>query len=387
VDRSSGAPVGISLLAVKPQMIGGLATYVREVSRALALRSTSKYVFFSTERLHDEWRRHLPPGAEIRSVDIGNESATRRALFEIVRLPVLARKSGCGVLFYPNTSAPVQTAPVPVVALFDVMYRSQPNDTPFHKRLYLDLCCWRLRESRTPVVTLSEFSRRDIHERTGIPLERITAVPCGVDDQFFEACHESGRTRNGTSDAPYILSVGAAYPHKRLPVIIDAFDRISKEHPDLGLVMVGVSHGSQGERSKVLARIQASPSRSQIKVLDSLPWEDLPDLYRTARALVHASQFEGFGLPIAEAMAVCTPVAASPAGGVLELLNGYGETAGGWNGDQLAAALSRVLGWTDEQKRSKTTDARERIRRHYRWPLVAEQLEAQFASALASYAS
>lgn len=369
--------VGVSLLAVKQGMIGGLARYVREVARALAERRADSYVFFTAGTVATYWRSILGPDVQVEAVEADNRSTIRRSLFEIFRLPLHARRFGCDVLFYPNTTAPVSRQATPVVALFDVMYRSQPNDAPAHKKLYLDWCCRTLRRRGTQIVTLSEFSRRDISEHTGIELDRLVAIPCGIDEAFFD---DGIRTPlpESLGSVPYLLSVSAAYPHKRLTVAVSAFELVAQDYPELRLVLVGTGHGSVPEQKRLAERIGRSPVRERIVRVPTLSWDALPVVYRGARALVYSSQFEGFGLPVAEAMASGVPIAAAPAEAVVEILDGHGEIAAGWTERQLADALHRVLEWPPELRHRQVASARASVAARFRWPLVAEALEREF---------
>jgi glycosyltransferase involved in cell wall biosynthesis len=369
--------VGVSLMAIKEGMIGGLASYALQVSRALALQAPERYVFFVPSALAEFWTEWLPAGAQVAPVDVKNESSTIRSLVDILRIPREASRAGCDLLFYPNTTAPVLAYPRPVVTVFDVMYRSQDHNTPFHKRLYLDFCFWALGRANCPVVTISKFSRDDLALRTSIDHDRIVPVYCGVDEQFFQV--ESPTPVPGVPVAPYLLSVGATYPHKRLPLIVEAFERIVDEYPDLRLILAGTEHGGATERAHLLERVAASPAADRIIRLEKLPWELMPALYRGAAALVQSSQFEGFGFPIAEAMAVGIPVAAAPASAVVELLGGLGEVSEGWDATSLADAIRRVLAWTPEVRAERVRMARARAQDDFSWPAIAHRLDHLFA--------
>lgn len=366
--------VGMSLLAVKPGMIGGLASYVRYVAAALVAIDRNRYVFFAADDQFEHWSAVLP-GARIIPVPVDSRSATRRAVFEIVRLPTLARRHACEVLYYPNVTAPLRLRPRPVVALFDIMYRSQPHDAGPGKRAYLDFCVGVLARRDVPVVTLSEFAKQDIAERTRIPAGRITAIPAGVDDHFFS---ESESPPPFTLPRSYALSVAAAYPHKRLPVLIEAYEWLAQRREDLHLVLAGTSHGGPSEQRLLEKCVERSAMKHRILALPKLDWDLMPSIYRHAAVLIHASQYEGFGIPVAEAMASRVPVAAAPARAVAELLGQYGELAASWSAQDLAEAAARALAWSAPERQRRTDAARETIQSRYRWPLVAKQLHQLF---------
>jgi glycosyltransferase involved in cell wall biosynthesis len=377
--------VGVSLLAVKRPPIGGLATYVREVAYALAASSVEEFLFFVPSDLADYWRDTLPDKARCHVTSLDNRSPIIRSLYESLRLPTLATAMGCSVLFFPNTIAPIRRSPPSIVSVLDVMYRSQEHATPLHKRLYLDLSLMLLRMAGTEIVTISEFSKHDIATRSGIDARHITAIPCGVSPQFFSAISEPRPSIIG--DGPYVLSVGAAYPHKRLRTVVEAFSTVASRFPNLRLCMAGTVQGSQREMAGVSETIASSAYRSRILMVPPLEWEQMPALYSHASALLHASRFEGFGLPIAEAMACGTPVAASPAEAVIEVLGGSGEVAADWSHEALGAALSRVLNLPRELRAVRAAEARRSAGERFRWSVVAERLRSHFQHVAAGFSA
>jgi glycosyltransferase involved in cell wall biosynthesis len=152
------------------------------------------------------------------------------------------------------------------------------------------------------VLTVSERTKRDIVDRYGVPPERVVVTPNGVDPAFGPGRDEP---RNTVSQAPYALTVGAIQPRKNQLAALSA-----AREAGLELVVVGPV-----KDERVAAELRAGGARLEGYV----PVERLAELYRGAACLVQSSRFEGFGLPVVEAMASGTPVVVVPDPALVEV--------------------------------------------------------------------
>jgi len=258
------------------------------------------------------------------------------------------------------------------------MHLTQPALFSWYKRLYLRASYRRLAVGTATIVTASEFCRGQLTELLGISADRISVVPSGVDETF-----SVNRSSAHPPDVPrghYLLSVAAAYPHKRLPLLVRAFELAAGRFPSLRLLLVGLGTGRDRERERLNAAINRSVVRDRIVILERLPWDRLPALYRGAVALVHSSAFEGFGLPIAEAMVAGTPVVASPAVAVAEILAGHGTIAAGWGEWELSSAIESVLQWSPSERAQRVRMAQRYARGRFAWDGAANTLALTFRS-------
>src|SRR5882762_3714325 len=214
------------------------------------------------------------------------------------------------------------------------------------------------------IVTISEFCHRDIVRRLGVPAGRVCVAPPGLDPEFVAAADPSGgRLR---LPASYLLAVAGSYPHKRLPIVLEAFALVARERPDLHLVLAGTHPGEPRIIPALIAAAERKGLADRLRVLPRLERFELPELFRRACSLISASEFEGFGIPILEAMAVACPVAASPAEGVVEVLGGHGWVADDFSALALAGALQRALTARREAP-AVLKRAMERARSRYTW--------------------
>jgi alpha-1,3-rhamnosyl/mannosyltransferase len=160
-----------------------------------------------------------------------------------------------------------------------------------------DLQAWRLlvwasAKQSARLLTVSEASREDIEAVYGVPLERIGAVEPGVEPDFFSITREK--------EEPLILCVSTLHPHKNIERLVDAFAGFRARHPEYKLVLAGMRgfHGDAVER-----RVRQHGMEESVRLTGWIPRSEIMDLYARARLSVFPSTFEGFGMPVAEAMA------------------------------------------------------------------------------------
>jgi len=371
--------VGLSLLYVSFGRMGGAATYAVGILRELLARGQHDYFLFTPSRMMDRWKDLLPTEpASFIPCDVHPDSRPRRVLFEQFRLPGEARRRAIDVVYFPHMIAPRWRTPASVVTIYDLLFLSgKATDFSWSKRRYLEWTHRQFRGRDCHVVTISEFCREDIHRRLAIPLDRIGVTPIGIDPVFRQASMPPA-AELASLPTHYFLSVAAAYPHKRLDIAIAAFEQIAQPHESL--VLAGTRSGTESSLKRLLGRIAASPKQARIHVLPPLPRHALPELYSRAIGLVSASEFEGFGIPAVEAMAVGCPVAASPAEAIVEVLGGNGWLASDFTAEALATVMREIRQVRQREPR-KIERARERAFRLYAWENAATALEAALATA------
>jgi alpha-1,3-rhamnosyl/mannosyltransferase len=192
------------------------------------------------------------------------------------------------------------------------------------------------------LLTVSRASRDRLVDALDLPPERVRVVPLGVDARFRPVDAEDLADLRRRHDLPdrYVLFVGQISRRKNLPRLVEAFDRLASQRPDLHLVLAGrLSFGAED----TVDACASSPVADRIRRTDHFPDEDLPGLYAAASAVVLPSLDEGFGLPTIEAMACGTPVVASDAGALPEVTGGAARLVDPEDAEALAGALESVL--------------------------------------------
>lgn len=170
------------------------------------------------------------------------------------------------------------------------------------------------------IITISEFSKEEINNNVGIAKDRIDVIYCGVDKDVFypkrdrTPLHELGIV----PDAGVILYVGSEEPRKNLRVLLEAIALVREEIPDIMLLKVG-SPGMGGNRKDILHLIRELHIEDRVVFTGDVSEEMLAKYYNAADLFVFPSLYEGFGLPIIEAMACGCPVIASNTSSIPEV--------------------------------------------------------------------
>ncbi len=195
-----------------------------------------------------------------------------------------------------------------VVTVYDLSFIHYPENFPAMQRRYLTSQTARSCQSARRVITISESSRQDVHRFFDVPLEMIDVVTPGVDPAFHPLAPQAVEQFRQQNELPaqFLLHVGTLQPRKNIPILLEALAKLKR--PDLLMVLAG---GKGWLYDEIFAEVHALKLEKQVRFTGYVPDELLPYWYNAATLLVFPSLYEGFGMPIIEAMACGTPVVAS----------------------------------------------------------------------------
>ena len=292
----------------------------------------------------------------------------------LVGLPIAARRARIDLLHAPAYTAPVGIRTPVVVTIHDVSYERHPEWYPYRRDRLRRAFYRASARSAARVVTDSAFSAAEIHAAYGIPLSRIAVVPLGVVPRFA--------IEPVTADVPgpFVLHVGDLHVRRNLPVVLDAVVALRRRGgpaAGLTLVLAGVDRGLVADLE---ARAAAGGASGALVVLGVVSDARLDALYREAAALVYPSLYEGFGLPVLEAMARGTPVVATRASSVPEVLGDAGvllepDDAAGW-----VASLDAIIG--QPERRAALAEAGRTRAAAFTWERTARETYKVYLAAL-----
>jgi len=217
------------------------------------------------------------------------------------------------------------------------------------------------------LIAVSHHTRRDLIRWLGVPEERITVIPNGVNLRVFRP------DPRPLFPFPYLLYVGSERPRKNLPRLLEAF-ALLKRRPafqNLKLVKVGGPGRSPAFRRATLEAVRRLGLEGEVLFVGQRPDADLPAFYTGARALVYPSLYEGFGLPLLEAMACGCPVVASRTSALPEVVGGAGLLVDPLDPGDLAQALEHLL--TEEGLRERLRWAGLERVRAFSWEATARE--------------
>jgi glycosyltransferase involved in cell wall biosynthesis len=238
----------------------------------------------------------------IRAVELG---ARNQPVRMAVQLPLLLRRLKPVLAHFLYVVPPAYRGRA-VVTIQDLSFERHPELMGARDRFFFRTFVRPSVRRAARVLTGSEWTKRDLVERYGVPAEKVVITPYGVDPLFGP----EGPTADG---APYALFVGGLEPRKN-PVA--ALEAIALVDTGLRLVVAGPDKGGRAELGRAVTRLGLG---RRVELRGHVPLEELAALYRGASCLVFPSRYEGFGLPVLEAMASGTPVVATTASSVPEV--------------------------------------------------------------------
>jgi glycosyltransferase involved in cell wall biosynthesis len=274
----------------------GVGRYLAEIVRewgSMAEALEHEYVFCAPARMTYEG----PLRATV-AVEHGQGTC-----WEQRSLARLTRRAGAHVLFCPGYSGPVwASAPPMVVAVHDVSFAAHPEWFRWREGLRRRFVTRGSARRAARVLTLTEFSKREIVEHLGVGPDRVDVVHPGV--VGGNAGRGLGRPANSAATRePLVLYVGSIFNRRHVPETIRGFERLARRRPDVRLTIVG--------DNRTFPRIDVHRyvrDTSGIEIMRYVPDDVLSELYSRARAFVFLSEYEGFGLTPLEALAAQVPI-------------------------------------------------------------------------------
>ena len=272
------------------------------------------------------------------------------------------------LIFSPTHYIP-RFSPVKTVAtIFDLSFLHFPE--MFNKKDLWQLTNWTKFSANNAdhIITISNFSKQDMIAQYGIDKNKITVAYPGFNADVFK--------ERKTKEDNYIIYIGTLQPRKNLVRLIEALARIEG---DLKLVIVGKTTG-EGRGGWKFEEILETPKKlgieNRVKFLGFVPTEDLPDLLSGSLAFVLPSLWEGFGIPVVEAMACGVPVIVSNVSSLPEVVGKAGVTVDPYSVDQIEQAIRTVV--SDKKLRQKYSKLGLLQAQKFSWSKMAKVVLREF---------
>jgi len=376
--------VGVNTLFLIPGKVGGTETYLRCTLIAMAKQHRDMKLILFTNRENDLVLRNDLSGysnVSFQKLNFRAENRYARIIREQIQLPWHISRNHLDLVWSPGYTAPAYSACPQVLTIHDMQYKSHPEDLSFLARLTTDVLVQTASRCCRRIITMSQFAKREIETHVNVDSNKIDVVYHAADIKFSEPISNQKKRKVCRSLigslTPFILSVANSYPHKNLDTLVKAFGTITHRIPHQ-LVLVG--RPRRGE-AKLMEAISKLPDNNRIVRLHYLSLDKLRILYQTADIFVFPSLYEGFGLPVLEAMMAGTPVVTTSMASIPEVGGRHVMYTDSLRSHSFARRILEVLNWSTDYLVQWTNIAR-RWAKNFSWDRTAQETIDVFRKAL-----
>lgn len=376
---ADGPIIGIDVTAAVTQG-GGIGRYTRELMRALVADNgdshSYRYRLFSARR-----PPQLPvpePLPQSERVTFHEAPLSARWLYRLwyrLRLPLPVQLiTGHLDLFHSPDFVlpPLRGNPPTLLTVHDLSFLHYPQTFTPALVNYLNRVVPRSVARATHVLADSQATRADLLQMWQVPPEKVTVLYSGVDARFRPIADQQRlqamRRKYGLGDFPYLFSISTIQPRKNYQMLIQAFKPLAAHLPH----HLAIAGGKGWLYEEVLAEVERQGLQERVHFLGFAADGDLPALYSAADLFLFPSLYEGFGLPLLEAMACGLPVLTSNSSSLPEVAGAAALQLSPHEPAAWTAAIERLL--QDEQQRAQMRAAGFQQARRFTWQKAAGEL-------------
>jgi glycosyltransferase involved in cell wall biosynthesis len=381
VSRSPRPLVGIDARKLKDF---GIGTYVRNLLEALARRPESlAYRFRIFARSAD--RDALPPLPP--HFDVATEEARGYSVAELTGFAWRLWRHQLDLFHATHYVLPPLPRGRAVVTIHDIIHLLYPQFLPNRvAHLYARIMIRRALKVADRIITVSHNSKRDLVDHFGVAPARVEVIYNGVSRGFRQDVPGEERRRVALKlnlPSPYLLFLGSDRPHKNARNVIKAFAEARRRGPlPHALVLAGPMPRNEGRVEALISALDLGAAIRRTGIVDDA---DMPGLFAGADAFLYPTLYEGFGLPVIEAMASGTPVLTSSTSALQEIAGGYALLVDPMDAGAIATGIVTLA--TDPVKRAELAKMGLARAADFSWNKAAEATLSVYAAVLRTRAS
>jgi len=334
----------------------------------------------------DNWRFTAMVGANnqaqfnkiaMRHANLDTESPLKRIIWEQALQPF---QLGNFDLYHASAFvSPIVLTKPSVVTVYDLSFIHYPQVLSTARRLYLRLFTALSCRRAERIIAISQSTADDVHHSLNIPKDKIDVAPCGYDQTRYHPLDEARitefRQQQGLPER-FWLFVGTLEPRKNLTTLLDAYAQLP-QNERLPLVLGG---GKGWLYADIFERVERYGLQDDVHFPGFIPFEELALWYNSAEVFLFPSVFEGFGLPVLEAMACGKPVIVSDASSLPEVAGQAGLCIAPHHVEAWTSALSQAYHDADWRESASQLSLQEA--QHYSWQNTAQQTVKSYHRAL-----
>ena len=349
--------IGVNARTFAEPEPGGAIQSAKNLIQKISNNYDGETILFGHQSINNEF-----PENEVISNFCWNKSQILGVLWERAILPKLARRKGIDILLNPNGNAPLTSQPYRVITIIHDINALKGYSSGVHQ-LYRKVTVPRTVKISDKIVTVSEFSKKEIQNNINIPEDKIEVVYNGVDDFYLE------NSDSDEFDLPdkYVLYVGALNPRKNISGSIKSFHEFCQRHK------TGHKFVIIGPGNKMVFKQMDLPEGENVITPGFLSKPELKYAYENADLFIYPSLYEGFGLPPLEAAACGTPVLVSNRPPFTELFDK--ESAVFVNPDSVKSISEGISGvLLNNKKRQAIANSAQKSAQKWTWERAATDM-------------
>lgn len=275
-------------------------------------RGMGRFAEFLIKPVEDKITAFAPNNIDSSNYNVVKKGNSFFPWWEQCILPFLSKKEQIDYIIFPYNTGPIIGCgkAKEIVVIHDLIFMRSKNELPLSMSLYQTLGRYyrrfvvpKVAKNSDVIITVSEYTKSELVEKLNIPESKIKVIPNSISNKWF------GAYTGPSERKPYLFTVAGEAPSKNVPKLIEAFS-LAKRHLDnnVTLRIAGIKSAHHSEFIEIAKKFKIE---SDVEFLGFISDRELQVQYREARAFIFASLFEGFGIPLLEAMASGTPVCCS----------------------------------------------------------------------------